>query len=145
MPRLKDGKEETVSLAFLDLLAGNKSGDKPALPSGQAAAAGLNVPNPLTDEEMAGGPDGEVLRNLGLDKQTPLWYYILKEAVLREGGERLGPVGSRIVAETVFGVLSLSQPYSILRGDKSVPELAEVSRMVDLLWMGLEGDVNPLG
>ena len=37
--------------------------------------------------------------------RTPLWYYILKESEVREGGARLGEVGSRIVAEVFFGLL----------------------------------------
>jgi hypothetical protein len=44
--------------------------------------------------------------------KTPLWYYILKEAELN-GGSRLGRVGSRIVAETLVGVIKNSR-YSIL-------------------------------
>ncbi|MFY9937525.1 MAG: peroxidase family protein [Silvibacterium sp.] len=35
--------------------------------------------------------------------KTPLWYYILKEAELLENGERLGPLGSRLVAEVICG------------------------------------------
>ena len=38
---------------------------------------------------------------------TPLFYYILKEAELREDGLRLGPVGGRIVAEVFIGLLQL--------------------------------------
>ena len=38
---------------------------------------------------------------------------MLKEAEVREGGERLGEVGSRIVAETFIGVL-LTDPESYL-------------------------------
>jgi hypothetical protein len=141
MPRLKDGKEERANLAFLDLLAGNTF----HLPSGQEAARLLGVQAPLTDAEIGGGTDGDVLRDYGLDKQTPLWYYLLKEAELRGGGERLGPAGSRIVAETVYGLILWSQPYSILRGDESVPELAGVSSMAHLLHVGLGRDINPLG
>jgi len=35
--------------------------------------------------------------------KTPLWYYILKEAEVMENGERLGPLGSRLVAEVIVG------------------------------------------
>jgi hypothetical protein len=31
-------------------------------------------------EEIASGTDGAVAKAQGLDKATPLWYYILKEA-----------------------------------------------------------------
>jgi hypothetical protein len=51
-------------------------------------------------------------------ESTPLFYYILKEAELREDGLRLGPVGGRIVAEVFIGLLQLDpesylsvQPY----------------------------------
>ena len=36
---------------------------------------------------------------------TPLWFYILREAEVLQLGERLGPVGSRIVAETIIGMV----------------------------------------
>jgi hypothetical protein len=39
------------------------------------------------------------------DAETPLWFYILKEAELRADGRRLGPVGGRIVAEVFIGLL----------------------------------------
>ncbi len=37
--------------------------------------------------------------------ETPLWYYVLKEAEVCAGGEHLGPVGGRIVAEVLLGLL----------------------------------------
>ena len=39
----------------------------------------------------------------GFQTKTPLWYYILKEAEVMANGNSLGPVGSRIVAETIIG------------------------------------------
>ena len=44
-------------------------------------------------------------------KSTPLLYYILKEAQIREGGLRLGPVGSRVVAEVFIGLLQLDPGF----------------------------------
>ena len=38
-------------------------------------------------------------------KRPPLWYYILREAELQERGERLGVVGSCLVAEVLIGIL----------------------------------------
>ncbi|SFC79785.1 hypothetical protein [Massilia yuzhufengensis] len=38
---------------------------------------------------------------------TPLFFYVLKEAEVLEDGLRLGPVGSRIVAEVFVGPLKL--------------------------------------
>ena len=40
-----------------------------------------------------------------LVKATPLWYYILREAEVINGGARLGPIGSRLVAETLVGLV----------------------------------------
>ncbi len=45
--------------------------------------------------------------------QTPLWYYLLKEAEL-EGGLRLGKLGSRLVGEVVGGAIYYN-PVSYVR------------------------------
>ncbi|MDA0140900.1 peroxidase family protein [Solirubrobacter deserti] len=39
------------------------------------------------------------------DKRTPLWFYVLREADLKQSGQRLGPVGGRIVAEVIIGLI----------------------------------------
>jgi hypothetical protein len=86
------------SLAVRDLLRGETTG----LPSGEAVARLLDVP-PLTAEEVEQSwPSG-----------TPLWFYILKEAEHRGAGDRLGPVGGRIVAEVLIGLLR-ADPASYL-------------------------------
>jgi hypothetical protein len=46
---------------------------------------------------------------LGLDQSTPLWLYVLKEAELMADGLHLGPVGGRIVAEVILGLLQLDR------------------------------------
>ena len=68
------------------------------LPSGQAIAAKMGVPvlSPAQMPEMAAA---------GLAESTPLWYCILKEAEMMEKGQRLGPVGARIVGEVFIGLL----------------------------------------
>src|SRR4029450_1166316 len=57
---------------------------------------------PINAEMLIAGKDGvvadDVLLNTQLFKETPLWFYILREAEINDG--RLGKVGSRIVAET---------------------------------------------
>jgi hypothetical protein len=53
---------------------------------------------------------------LGLERSTPLWYYVLKEAELVEDGLRLGPVGGRLVGEVVAGLLR-SDPAGYLAYD----------------------------
>ena len=77
------------------------------LPSGQAIAEQMGV-EPLTPLNVGD------LEPFGLERSTPLWYYVLKEAELREDGARFGPVGGRIVAETLIGLLELD-PESFLQ------------------------------
>jgi len=48
-----------------------------------------------------------------LTTDTPLWYYILREAEVRQGGQHLGEVGGRIVAEVLIGLLA-GDPSSYL-------------------------------
>ncbi|HEX8453211.1 MAG TPA: heme peroxidase family protein [Longimicrobium sp.] len=79
------------------------------LPSGQAAANALGI-TPLTTAQLTSGlPANEValLNSNGgvLLQKTPLWYYVLREAMVLEGGDRLGPLGGRIVAETFVRLL----------------------------------------
>lgn len=79
------------------------------LPSGQGAAEELDVPVLTVDEILGGLPVEEVLllqsnRSLLLRK-TPLWYYILREAAVKENGDRLGPLGAKIIAETFVKIL----------------------------------------
>ncbi|GAA2189600.1 heme peroxidase family protein [Micromonospora lupini] len=86
------------SLAVRDLLRGGTTG----LPSGEAVARLVGAA-PLTPDEVGQAwPHG-----------TPLWFYILKEAEHRGGGDRLGPVGGRIVAEVLTGLLR-ADPASYL-------------------------------
>ncbi len=83
------------------------------LASGQDIAAALGYPALQTADFPAD------VQALGFDVSTPLWYYILLEAWRQPGrppqqqGQRLGLVGSRIVAE-VFLSLLLSDPDSYL-------------------------------
>ena len=42
---------------------------------------------------------------LGFREPAPLWFYILNESELRHDGTRIGPVGGRIVAEVLLGLL----------------------------------------
>ena len=77
------------SLAWLNLMRGRAVG----LPSGQDVAEALGEPR-LRDDDL--GLDGA---------PAPLWYYVLAEAATRGGKRRLGPVGGRIVAEVILGLL----------------------------------------
>lgn len=79
------------------------------LPSGQGVAKFFGV-SALTAAQLKQGlPVNEAAildeHNGLLLKRTPLWYYILREAMVLHAGERLGPVGGRIVAETFVRIL----------------------------------------
>src|SRR5262249_34909222 len=78
------------------------------LPSGQRIAQTLGLP-PLSSAELS------ELKSFGMgfEKSTPLFYYVLKEAEVVEQGLRLGPVGGRIVAEVLIGLLE-SDPASFV-------------------------------
>jgi hypothetical protein len=41
--------------------------------------------------------------------ETPLWYYVLREADVQCGGDRLGSVGATIVGEVLVGLLDLDK------------------------------------
>jgi nucleoid-associated protein YgaU len=82
------------------------------IPTGQAVATQLGL-QPLTSAEIevAAGNNRQVraLRAGGFLERTPLWYYLLAEAAHSSGGERLGPVGSTIVAEVLIGLIRRSE------------------------------------
>ncbi len=131
------------NLAFRNLKRGVMLG----LPSGQDVAAHMKVRNPLTAQEIASGPDGKVAKAQGLDKATPLWYYILKEAEVRGKGERLGPVGSTIISEVFVGLVHGDPQSYIWQVRDWKPTLPSAKRgtftMADLL--RLVDDINPIG
>ncbi len=79
------------------------------LPSGQAVARAMRV-DPLVSDDLS--EIRGVYRPFATS--TPLWYYVLAEAKAATGGLTLGPVGGRIVAETLIGLL-LADPTSYLR------------------------------
>jgi hypothetical protein len=76
------------------------------LPSGEAVAR-LIGEAPLTADEVGA-------RAAGWPGETPLWYYILREADVRHAGNQLGAVGARIVGEVLVGLLDLD-PSSVRR------------------------------
>ncbi|MGJ5814563.1 peroxidase family protein [Paludibaculum fermentans] len=93
---------EHHSLAVRDLQRGQGVG----LPSGEAIARHLGFA-PLTAEQVG-------LASNGWHDETPLWYYILREADVFTGGRSLGPVGGRIVAEVLVGLIE-ADPTSFRR------------------------------
>ncbi|WP_017558376.1 peroxidase family protein [Nocardiopsis baichengensis] len=87
-----------ASLAERNLTRGARLG----LPSGQGVARAMGA-DPLTDEEL----------DLPRPGPAPLWFYVLREAEVQCRGRHLGPVGGRIVAEVVLGLMA-ADPASYL-------------------------------
>ena len=118
------GQEETpadaANLAVRNLLRGYGL----RMPTGQAVARHLGL-TPLTATQLkaaaASTTQAGVLQRTGFLTRTPLWYYLLAEAK-HHGGQRLGPVGSTIVAEVLIGLVRRSDD-SILRTPGWTPTL----------------------
>ena len=87
---------DPVSLAQRNLLRGLTF----SLPSGQRVAMAMGI-EPLAPEVF------DDLKNYktNFENSTPLWFYILKEAEVKTMGVTLGPVGARIVAEVLIGLM----------------------------------------
>jgi hypothetical protein len=102
LPGLADGPRSLAQRNLLRALTFE-------LPSGQRVARAMNLSR-LKREQLAD------LRPLGFDDDTPLWLYILREAEILADGKRLGPVGGRIVAEVLLGLLQ-GDDNSYLRQD----------------------------
>src|SRR5262249_16323565 len=109
--------EEHHSLAVRDL----ERGEGVALPSGEDVARALGE-RPLTEDEIGAA-------EAGWRGQTPLWYYLLREADVQHAGDRLGPVGGRIVAEVLVGLLA-DDPTSVLHAP---PDWRPKATLADLL------------
>jgi hypothetical protein len=133
-----DEEDDIRSLAQRNLLRGLNFN----LPSGQAIARAMCVDQLLPGElqDLKNLPytdpdDGEQKDvKTAFDVQTPLWYYILKEAQIVNEGKRLGPVGSRIVAEVLVGLLE-GDRLSFARADpcwKPIFGRGDEFTMVDL-------------
>lgn len=86
-----------------------------SIPTGQAVAEQMGI-RPMHESEVMGEDDNiaEAIRAGGFRDRTPLWYYVLQEAKVHTGGRTLGAVGSRLVAETIVGLLK-ADPNSYLR------------------------------
>ncbi len=108
----------------------------------------------LTAAQIREGSGGTTLEDLtqaqrsATVRDTPLWFYILREAELNQG--KLKGVGARIVAETFHRAMEGSRT-SIVRHAAWRPSLGpddSTFRMVDLLLFAFEGKkrlLAPLG
>lgn len=140
LPGPAAGTQSTV-LATRNILRGQQVG----LPSGQDVARAMGVV-PLRDDQILIGPALGAINSSTTQAITsispafagkaPLWTYILAEAAFynhqgqvangkittnsRRNPERLGPVGGRIVAETLVGLLK-ADPTSVLNNPSWAP------------------------
>ncbi len=92
-----------------------RRGHRLNLPTAQGILAALNgaggpyakgAVEPLTEGELTSGATGPAVGEGGFVEETPLWFYVLKEAEIRGHGEHLGPLGSLIVADTLVGLVA---------------------------------------
>lgn len=112
LPVVNSNNPHNRALAFRNLLRGNAM----SLPSGQAVAGQLQSkgypvdPNfDLRLDEVEGWNKLDAIdRSPGdsLRDATPLFYYILRESEINNGGQRFGPVGSAILMEVFGGMLT---------------------------------------
>ena len=84
---------EQHSLAYRDLQRARALD----MPSGEAIARAMGI-TPLTAAQVG-------LAARGWEGETPLWYYVMKEAEVSNAGVSLGAMGGRIVAEVLIGLL----------------------------------------
>ena len=107
------------SLGLLNMLRGRSL----QLPSGQAVAAAMGTSVDNADLRLSG--------------ETPLWFYVLREAEVLGEGRRLGPTGGRIVAEVLVGLLKGDANSFLRQAPAWRPELPAAQpgtfTMVDLL------------
>ncbi len=133
LERLPNEQGLMAMLATRNLLRGYLM----SLPCGQAVARDIGTTVLSSQELQQGASDIELdaLQSASFTERTPLWFYILKESSIREGGQRLGDVGSTIVAETLAALVRRSE-HSILTDPQWQPQLGSRPgrfEMTDLL------------
>jgi len=142
-PRAAHLIDTRIAPALFDLPEGRalpllnlRRGQRLNLPSGQDVAERMELPQ-LEPAELAFDRGLPAANRKALLAATPLWYYVLAEAQSRRGGACLGPVGGRIVAEVLVGLLA-HDPDSYWRRDPTwLPDELIAERrdftMVDLI------------
>jgi hypothetical protein len=121
LPFIADpGPDNPDSLAARNLLRGHAFG----LPSGQAVARAMCL-DPLSPGDL------DEVADFGFEEHTPLFYYLLREAEVAEQGRRLGPVGARIVAEVLIGLLEGDRMSFVRAYPKWTPEVEDLGTTSD--------------
>jgi hypothetical protein len=115
---------EPASLPVRTLIRGARA----RLPSGQEVADALleqGIIKPqdrLTSAQLTedtSNHSGSILREVGLERNTPLFYYLLKESEIIASGKTLGPIGSYIIANVIQGALEADlDSYMSVAGPK---------------------------
>jgi hypothetical protein len=133
-------------------------GARMGLPTGQNVGRKVLRLEPKTRilkaGEIASGPHGPTLTQYGFDHNTPLWYYILKEAEVIGSGKRLGPIGSRIVADVIVAALRADpKSYVNVAGSDWRPTLwapasenetpTGMAKLLDLVTSGSAAEGDP--
>ena len=130
-----------------------RRGSRVRLPSGEEFANRFGYTPLSADLIPAQHGDADFFQQPGFKNRTPLWYYILREAVVEgvtepeKGNEhwniqKLGTIGGRIVAETMHQLLNADyksirhagknwRPPQFVFGD--LPDLRAIETMQDLV------------
>lgn len=112
LPIVGSNNANDRALAFRNLMRASALG----VASGQAIAEEMKTkgyPLDVTDLKLGKVKKwkrvGSVLHKSGTDlaKNTPLFYYLLRESELASGGARYGPLGSALLMEVFGGMLRL--------------------------------------
>jgi Animal haem peroxidase len=102
---------ENPNLAYRTLLRGARA----RLASGQQVAARLKEKDKMIRNISDDLKKDEALQKAGLTENTPLWFYILKEAEVTESGDALGKVGTHIVEDALEGALQYDRDSFLVR------------------------------
>ena len=111
------------SLALRNL----KRGKQTKLCSGQTLSKKMKI-KALSSHELAEyQPE---LKHGDLHKKTPMWYYMLAESAIKEGGKKLGPVAARIICEVIIGIIKHDR-CSFMNQKHWKPVVKTMDEMID--------------
>ena len=122
------GMQDMPSLPLRNLTRGMRL----RLPSGQAVCEEMHI-EAISDEQLLVG--GSTMRLTDISPnfrgKAPLWYYILAEAQ-QLGGNQLGPVGGRIVMETVVGLMLADDESFIVKDPSWRPRARSIAELIQI-------------